>query len=51
MEYRTIRKNMHTGEETHKVQYGITSLRPEEAAAERLLTLRRRHWTIENKVH
>ena len=24
IEYRTIRKNMHTGKETHKVQYGIT---------------------------
>ena len=28
IEYRTIRKNMHTGKETHKVQYGITRLDP-----------------------
>ncbi len=51
IEYRQVRKNMHTGEETHKVQYGRTSLRPEEASAERLLTILRGHWTIENKVH
>ncbi len=51
IEYRQVRKNMRTGEETHKAQYGITSLSPEEASAERLLTIRRGHWTIENKVH
>ena len=36
---------------THKVQYGRTSLRPEEASAERLLTGQRGHCAIENKVH
>ena len=41
IEYRQVRKNMCTGEETHKVQYGRTSLRPEETSAERLLTGRR----------
>ena len=51
IECRYIRKNMCTGKETHKVQYGITSLDPKEASAERLLTIRRGHWTIENKVH
>ena len=35
IEYRQVRKNMHTGEETHKVQYGMTSLRLEEASADR----------------
>ncbi len=29
----------------------LQSLSPEEASAERLLTIRRGHWTIENKVH
>ena len=47
IEYRQVRKNMCTGEEMHKVQYGRTSLRPEEASTERLLTGRRGHWAIE----
>ena len=51
IEYRQVRKNMRIGKETYKVQYGRTSLRPEEASAERLLTIRRGHWTIENKAH
>ena len=51
IEYRQVRKNMCTGEEMHKVQYGRTSLRPEEASTERLLTGRRGHWAIENKLH
>ena len=50
-EYRYSYKSGHTGEETHKIQYGITSLDPSEADAKRLLRLRRGHWTIENKVH
>ena len=44
-------KNLKTGEETTKVHYGITSLTPEEASAERLLILKRGHWSIENKSH
>ena len=44
-------QNPNTGEETSKVSYGITSLKPEEASAKRLLTLKRRHWSIENKSH
>jgi hypothetical protein len=31
--------------------YGITSLAPREAGAERLLRLNRSHWSIENNVH
>lgn len=51
IQYRSTYKNLKTGEETHKVHYGITSLNPEAASAERLLTLRRGHWSIENKSH
>ena len=36
---------------TQKIHYGITSLSPEEASAERLLSLRRGHWSIGNKSH
>ena len=42
---------MKTGEETTRTTYGITSLKPSEASAERLLALRRGHWAIENKSH
>ncbi len=51
IQYRYIHKNPNTGEETTKVHYGRTSLTPEEASAERLLTLKRGHWSIENKSH
>ena len=51
IQYRYTDKNPNTGEETTKVYYGITSLTPEEASAERLLELRRGHWSIENKSH
>ena len=44
-------ENLNTGEKTTKVHYGITSLTPEEASAERLLALKRGHWSIENKSH
>ncbi len=44
-------KNLKTGEETTKVHYGRTSLTPEETSAECLLTLKRGHWSIENKSH
>ncbi len=50
-QYRYTYKNLNTGEETHKVQYGITSLNPDEALAKRLLALRRRALVIENKSH
>ena len=42
---------MKTGEVSHKTRYGITSLRPQEAGAEQLEQLWRRHWTIENRDH
>lgn len=39
------------GEKTVEVVYGITSLSPEEASAERLLEMTRAHWRIENQLH
>ena len=51
IQYHWTDKNLKTGEETHKVHYGRTSLNPEEASAERLLTGQRGHWSIENKSH
>ena len=51
IQYRWTNKHLNTGEETHKVHYGITSLKPEAASAERLLVGRRGHWSIENKSH
>ena len=50
-QYRSERKHTRTGKITRHTQYGITSLPPEKASAERLLTLRRGHWTIENLSH
>jgi hypothetical protein len=34
-----------------EIVYGITSLSPERADAERLLDLKRQHWEIENRCH
>ncbi len=34
-----------------ELAYGVTSLKPEKASAERLLELNRGHWEIENRVH
>jgi predicted transposase YbfD/YdcC len=39
------------GKKTVEVVYGITSLSPEKANAERLLDLTRAHWCIENRLH
>ena len=50
-EYRSEREHTRTGKTTHHVQYGITSLSPQQAPAKRLLRLRRGHWTIENLSH
>lgn len=38
---------------THSVEtaYGVTSLKKEQASAQRLLELIRGHWEIENRVH
>jgi predicted transposase YbfD/YdcC len=35
----------------HEVVYGVTSLGPDQAGPEQLLSLVRRHWQIENQVH
>ena len=35
----------------HETVYGVTSLTPGKADAQRLLTLNRGHWCIENKLH
>ena len=40
-----------TGQVSRKIRYGITSLGPQEADAEQLELLWRRHWTIENCDH
>lgn len=45
---RTTRRN---GKTIKEVQYAITSLSPKEASAERLLTIWRNHWGIENRLH
>ncbi len=39
------------GMQRHEVQYGITSLPPDIANADRLLALRRGHWQIENALN
>ncbi len=39
------------GKTTVEVEYGMTSLKPEEADARRLSALMRRHWRIENSLH
>jgi predicted transposase YbfD/YdcC len=40
-----------TGHKRSEVSYGVTSLRREEATAERLMEIVRRHWGIENGLH
>ena len=50
-EYRSEQKHTRTGKITDHTQYGISSLSTEQASAERLLALRRGHWTIENLSH
>ena len=50
-QYRYSYKDLNTGEEKHKIHYGITNLSPKEASVERLLSLRRGHGSIENKSH
>ena len=39
------------GKTTVEIAYGITSLPPNQADAQRLLELNRNHWGIENKLH
>lgn len=45
------RSCLRTGAPTEETVYGITSLTPECASAERLLQLTRNHWGIENGLH
>ena len=45
------RKHVKSGDESITYAYGITSLSPEKASPERLLSLNRGHWTIENGNH
>ncbi len=40
-----------SGKIRHEVVYVITSLSPEKASAQRLLSLNRGHWEIENRLH
>jgi len=40
-----------TGKLSLDVAYGITSKSPERASAEEVLTINRRHWSIENSCH
>ena len=44
-------KQMNTGQITHAVVYGITSLTAKEAGAKRLLEVTRGHWGIESGLH
>ncbi len=41
----------HSRGRTRQVAYGLTSLSPQEASAQRLLTLNRSYWSIENGLH
>jgi len=40
-----------TGEYSHDLAYGITSRTPNQVNAQRLLTINRGHWSIENSCH
>jgi len=40
-----------TGKTTREVLYGLTSFSPSRAAPHNLLTFRRQHWSIENRLH
>jgi predicted transposase YbfD/YdcC len=44
-------RDVKTQPTSHEVIYGITSLSAAQASPQRLLTLHRRHWAIENKLH
>jgi hypothetical protein len=49
--FELTRERTEKGQATVEVVHGITSLRPEEADAARLLALARGHWGIENRLH
>ena len=40
-----------SGEYSHDIAYGITSRTPQQADAQRVLSINRGHWTIENSCH
>jgi len=40
-----------SGESSHDIAYGITSRTPDQVNAQRLLTINRGHWSIENSCH
>lgn len=42
---------LRTGQHTHEVVYGVTSLSRAQASPQRLLQIVRRHWGIENEAH
>jgi len=45
------RKIKKFGTTSSEIVYGFTSLSPDQASADQLITLTRQHWTIENQVH
>lgn len=49
--FELVRERTEKGKTTVEVVYGITSLRPQQADAKRLLRLVRDHWRIENSLH
>lgn len=49
--YRITRERRESGKHTVEVAYRITSLKPDQADAARLLELDRGHWGIENGLH
>jgi predicted transposase YbfD/YdcC len=49
--FEITRERTAKGQTTVEVDYGITSLGPDEADAARLLDLVRGHWRIENELH
>src|SRR5260370_10740495 len=49
--FRLTRTVHEDGQTRTEVVYGITSLSPAQASAERLLELVRAHWAIENRLH
>jgi predicted transposase YbfD/YdcC len=49
--FRLVRTVQEKGKTRQEVVYGITSLSPTQASAQRLLELARAHWAIENRLH
>jgi predicted transposase YbfD/YdcC len=49
--FRVERTWQEHGQPRRTRRYGITSLTPDQADAARLLTLRRGHWSVENRLH